>query len=526
MQPFELDKYKEIAIRRIWWIIIPLFLSIIAGISLSIKLPKIYRASTLILVQPQKVPESYIREIVSVNIEDRVRTITQQVTSRTNLEKIINDFNLYNNPRSFMFMEDKVEDLRRRITVDVSGSSRRQEANAFQIFFTGANPKQVADVANALASYFITENLKLREEQAMGTEEFLTEELANLRAKLIKKEEEIKEYREKYMGGLPEQLETNLRILESLQQQKIANQENQREAENRILSIQQQMSDAIERRKTLIAPADLGGQIAEPTSLDQLKAQLASLEARYTPRHPDIIRLKQRISELESAEQTGVKADRGSPKEASKSQAETNLTNQLREIGFAIENLKAEALQIESQIKWYQAKVEETPRREQELMSLNRDYDNVQETYNSLLSRKLEAELAVNMEKKQKGEQFRILDTAKIPQRPFKPDIQRLLLMSIALGFGLGFALAYLMESLDTSFRRPEEIENALNMTIIASLPFIRNAQEMGRLKRKKMMTAFSIGITVLFLGLAMIIYLKGIVVLEFFRKTAAFITG
>jgi polysaccharide chain length determinant protein (PEP-CTERM system associated) len=522
MDQFELDKYKEIAIRRIWWIMIPVILAIIAGIGYSMKLPKIYRASTLILVQPQKVPESYIREIVSLNIEDRVRTITQQVTSRTNLEKIINDFNLYNNPGTFMFMEEKVAELRRRITVDVSG-----RGNSFQIFFTGKNPKQTADIANALASYFITENLKMREEQAIGTEEFLTEELANLRTKLLNKEEEIKQYREKYMGGLPEQLETNLRILESLQEQKIANHENLREAENRKLLIQQQISDAEESKKNLMTPSEAGGEIAEPTSRDQLKAKLAALKGRYTEKHPDVMRLKRKISELESTEPIESSQEQGEPvANRSSSQAAVDLTNQLREIDFTIKNLKAEALRIDSQIQWYQEKVEQTPRREQELMSLNRDYANLQETYNSLLSRKLEAELAVNMEKKQKGEQFRILDPAKVPQKPYKPDIQRVLFMSIALGFGLGFALAYVGESMDTSFRKPEEVETALNIPVIASLPFTRNARERSRLKKKRMLTTFFIGITVVFLGLAMLISLKGTIALDFIRRIAAIITG
>lgn len=172
-QPFELEKYKEIAIRRIWWIIIPLLLSMLVSIALALKLPKVYRASTLILIQPQKVPASYIQEIVSYEIEERVSTLTQQIQSRTNLEKIINDFNLYEEPGGLIFMEDRVADLRKRITVEVSKAGRRG-TNAFQVFFVGEHPQKVAEVANALASYFISENLKLREDQAIGTSEFLS----------------------------------------------------------------------------------------------------------------------------------------------------------------------------------------------------------------------------------------------------------------------------------------------------------------------------------------------------------------
>jgi polysaccharide chain length determinant protein (PEP-CTERM system associated) len=510
MEPFEIEKYKEIALRWRWWIIIPFLLSILIGIGLGLVLPKSFQASTLILVQPQKVPASYVKEIVSVDIGDRLRTITQQVTSRTNLEKIINEFNIYNEPGRHMFMEEKVGKLRKKITVDVSRGGRRG-ANAFEIFFTGKYPKQTAKVANALTSYFITENLKLREDYAIGTSEFLTDELETIRKNLLEKEEGLKRYREKYMGGLPEQLDSNLRILDRIQEQLITNQENLREAGNRKLLIQQQISEAAEIRRARKAPTEVGGKIAQFTSLDQLKAQLASLEARYTQRHPDIIRLKEKIADLESKEKTESKEVQGVPGDRGVTQAEINLVNQLREMELEIANLKAEAAQLRSQMKWYQTHVENTPKREQELMSLNRDYSNIRETYNSLLSRKLEAEIAVNMERKQKGEQFRILDSAKVPIIPFKPNVKRILLMTVALGFALGCGLAYLRETMDTSFRRPEDIEEVLQIPIIASLPFTYNAKELRRLKRKKILTLASVGLTFLLLGVVMVLSIKGV---------------
>jgi len=511
MEPFEIEKYKEIALRRRWWIIIPFLLSILIGIGLSLKLPKVYRASTLILVQRQRVPTSYVQEIVSIDVADRIRTITQQISSRTNLEKIIKEFNLYNKPGRHMFMEDKIQSLRSRINVDVSGRGRRGGANAFQIFFTGKYPKETADVANALTSYFITENLKLREDQAIGTSEFLTDELETIRRRLLEKEEGLRKYRKRYMGGLPEQLETNLRILERIQQQLVTNQENLREIENRKLLVQQQISETAEIRKARTGQVEAGGEIAQFTSLDQLKAQLASLEARYTQRHPDVVRLKKKIDDLESKEKIEPKEVQGVPVGRGVTKAEINLANQLREMELEIANLKAEAARLHSQMKWYQTQVESTPKREQELMSLNRDYNNIQETYNSLLSRKLEAEIAVNLERKQKGEQFRILDPAMTPIRPFKPDMNRILLITVALGFALGCGLAYLREMLDTSFRQPEDVEELLQIPIIASLPFTYNSKELKRLKRKKILTVVSVGLTFMLLGVMMVLYIKGV---------------
>ncbi|MBW1674810.1 MAG: hypothetical protein JRJ45_14465, partial [Deltaproteobacteria bacterium] len=243
----------------------------------------------------------------------------------------------------------------------------------------------------------------------------------------------------------------------------------------------------------------------------QLKTQLASLEARYTQRHPDIIRLKQEISDLESKQKSDLGEGQEVPEDRGITQAEINLENQLREIGWEIKNLKAETAQLHSQMKWYQTQVENTPKREQELMSLNRDYRNIRETYNSLLSRKLESEIAVNLERKQKAEQFRILDPAQVPIRPFKPDIRRILLMTVGLGFALGCGLAYLRETMDTSFRRPDDVEEVLQIPIIASLPFTLNAKELKTIKRKEILTVASVGLTFLLLGVVTVFSIKGV---------------
>jgi capsular polysaccharide biosynthesis protein len=192
-------------------------------------------------------------------------------------------------------------------------------------------------------------------------------------------------------------------------------------------------------------------------------------------------------------------------------EAERNLANQLREVELQIENLKAEAAQLHSQMNQYQTKVENTPKREQELMSLERDYDNIRETYNSLLSRKLEAEIALSMERKQKGEQFRILDPAKVPMRPFKPSIQRILLMSIALGFGIGCGLAYLRETTDTSFKAPEEVEKDLQLPVLISMPIRYTENELKGIKRKKILAFVSVGIGFILSAVGIVFATKGV---------------
>ncbi|HIC86099.1 MAG TPA: protein GumC, partial [Desulfobacterales bacterium] len=180
MENFDITKYLDMVSRRKWWFIIPFLLVILGGLTFALITPRIYEAKTLILVQPQKVPEDYVRAIISVGVEERLRTITQQVTSRTNLERIIQQYDLYSDEEG-MLLDDKVALLREMIKIELSQRrARRGEANAFTISFRHKDPKKAAKVANALASNFIAENLKIREAQALGTSSFLSEELESV----------------------------------------------------------------------------------------------------------------------------------------------------------------------------------------------------------------------------------------------------------------------------------------------------------------------------------------------------------
>jgi len=503
MESLDLQKYINMAIKRKWWIIIPFLVVLLAGFYYILKTPKIYQASTLILVQAQKVPEDYIQSVVSTDLADRLRTITQQVTSRTNLENIINEYGLYDLTRQGASLDAKVESVRKMIAIDVT-SSGRSETNAFTISFRNSDPQKAMDVTNKLASNFISENLKIREEQALGTSTFLSDELVSVEERLKGKEEELKKYREHYMGGLPEQLQTNLSILERLQANLEQLNSNLRDAENRRGELLKEIAVSSASRP---AQSSQPGQVGVD-ELASLRNELASLESRYTQNHPDVIRLKETIAALEkerTATQTQSESsvDEGAI-DISTSSIDQNQKRQLQEINIDIDGYKADITDTNAQIKLYQARVEDTPKREQELLSLNRDYNNLQEMYNSLLERKLEAELAVSMEKKQKGEQFKVIDSAKVPTIPVEPDVRKIAMMTLALGLGLGCGLAYLMEMMDTSFRTPGDTEKETGLPVLVNFPFILSEIEARSIKRKNIFayTGVSVGFILSVIGI------------------------
>lgn len=484
MQSFDITKYLDMAARRKWLIIIPFLITVLAGLLYILIIPKIYEAQTLILVQPQRVPEDFVRAIVSTTVEDRLRTVSQQVTSRTNLEKIIEEHDLYSQPESNMLLDDKVALLRKMIKIDVTQDGRSRGTIAFTIAFRGKDPRKVMEVTNALASNFITENLKIRESQALGTSSFISDELKSVEYRLKEKEEELKNYRERYMGGLPEQLQTNLSILERMQGKLDQLNSNLRDAENRRIMIQTQISE--QERPIAASPIPSVLTARGPGDITSLKNELASLEGRYTRSHPDVIRLRETIAKLELEKPESGATLQG--REQSTPRVDQALSRQLQDITVEIKGLKEEIEKTQKQRQWYEMKVEETPKREQELLSQNRDYENLKELYTSLLNRKLEAGIAVSMERKQKGEQFRVVDPAKIPTRPVEPDLQKIILLVLALGLALGGGLAYLVEAMNLSFKTPEEVEEELRVPVLVSMPIRYTEKELRNIKLKKIL--------------------------------------
>jgi polysaccharide chain length determinant protein (PEP-CTERM system associated) len=488
MQQQDVQKYLDMAKRRKYWIIIPFLVTTLVGLVYVLRAPKVYQAQTLILVQSQSVPQDFVRSVVSEGIDERLRTISQQVTSRTNLEAIIREYRVADEFAPSMTLDTIVEAVRQKIKIDVSQGGSRRGPSAFTISYRGKDPKKVMQVTNALASNFISQNLEIRESQAQGTSSFLGEELESVRKHLAEKEKELAAYRERYMGGLPDQLNANLGMLQTLQQRADQLSKSLADAENRKILIQQTLEEAQKGRQALTASSAQGSEVKD---LASLRNDLTALEARYTSNHPDVVRLKKMIETLEASE---AKSGDGAPEKAtSLSKTEQALVRQLRDIDLDIATIKADIKKVEGAIGTYNKRVEDTPKREQELFSIQRDNANLKGIYDSLLKRKLEADIGVSMEKKQKGEQFRVIDPAKIPTRPVEPDMRKILLMVLAAGLGLGGGLAYFVEMMDSSFRNPDDLEKELKVPILVSIPFRYTKREISKRRRNEILKAASV---------------------------------
>ncbi|MBU2429550.1 MAG: protein GumC, partial [Proteobacteria bacterium] len=209
------------------------------------------------------------------------------------------------------------------------------------------------------------------------------------------------------------------------------------------------------------------------------KRQLDDLLLKYTEKHPEVIKLTKSVAKLEEkiakeAEEKKNQAPEGTAEKFAPISNNNVLAQHefnLRQLENDVVNIQRNILQIQETMKVYQKRVEDTPKREQELQSIQRDYNNIRDSYNSLLARRLEAELAVNMEKKQKGEQFRIIDYARLPEKPISPDVRKLFMFSVAIGLGISGGIIFLLEFLNPVIRREEQIEIEIGLPILASIP-------------------------------------------------------
>ena len=498
---FNIQSYFRMGLRRKWYIIIPFILSVIVSIGVYKYLPKVYRANTVILVQAQRVPESYVRSTLTDSVAERLSTISHEILSRTRLERVIKEFGLYPDLLSRLHMEEVVDVMRTKIEVKV------QRQNAFSISFEGKDPQTVMKVTNKLASLFIEENLKLRESRAGETVQFFGKELQATETNLKKTENAVRQYREKNMGQLPQQLETNLRVVDRLEQQFKTTSDNRRAAEDRIVLLQNQIEQLIDRQTergsslTILSAgrstnpgeevhAERGREESLATQLNTLKKELASAESKYTASHPDVVDLKRKIADLEpkvkrqeEERARRLRELRERQEEMDKnSQAATPLSDpaterlitqyraQLKEAQLEATRLKEEMGNLKEQIAFYQKRIEETPKREQEMVQLNRDYDLLKVYYQSLVDKKYQSQMAENLERKQQGEQFMVLDPARLPETPFKPDRNSLLAMGTMIGLAVGLGLAWLREFMDRSFYEVSDLEACLGVPVLASL--------------------------------------------------------
>jgi polysaccharide chain length determinant protein (PEP-CTERM system associated) len=450
----EVQRLAEAPLRRPWLVIVPLLLSLVAAVALSFLLPPRYRSSTLILVAPEQMPANFVPQMSTEKITRRLATLRQEVQSRTRLELVARELDPYGTIGKEPLI-NTIEQMRRSVTVSVKGD------DAFTIEFEHRDPKMAMLVADRLTSLFMEEVVGSRERQVSTAYEFIGKQLQDARQQLEEKEAALRDYKERHMGQLPEQVQANLATLQRLQLEQQTIADNLRKA-----------TDAQLLLESTSNPVGAPGATPPPDSLAALRAQLTQLKTRYTDQHPDVRALQSRIDALEKA---AAAAGPGAPPPDPGARA---AQQRLREAKVEVQSLRAQLVEVDRRIAAFEVRVEAAPRREQEIMGLTRDYQKLSENYTALLSKKLDAEMAERLEQQQKGQQFRILDPAYLPERPSFPNRGLFALVGALAGLMLGVGLAVVIDVIDPTMKDAESVAAAFSFPVLAVIPFVKPREQ------------------------------------------------
>ena len=487
--------------RRKWALIVPFVLVSLGTFLVAHALPDRYRSETVILVVPQKVPESYVRATVTTNLQDRLRSIREQVLSRTRLEVLIRDFKLYADELERMPMEDVVELMRKDVSVDLL------KGETFRIAYTSDDPKKAMQVAERISADFKDENLQDRTILASATSEFLQSQLEDARRRLADQEAKVAEFQRRHAGQLPSERDANLQVMHNLQLQVQALLESMNRDRDRRLFLERILAELepeaqTARKSTPDVPANPAEgtvpRVASGSAADQLESAretLKGLELHLKPEHPDIQYMKRLIVDLEAK----AKAEAAAPASASnrpprpRTPEEANTLRRIQEakqeiasVDIQLASKQAEERRLREQIASFQGRVSATPALEAEFTALTRDYNTLQLAYQSLLAKQEDSKVAAALVDRQIGEGFKILDPARLPEGPISPNRIMINLMGALVGLGLGLGLVAFFDYKDKGLRSEDDVLAVLNLPVLAAIPVIGTAKGTRRERRRK----------------------------------------
>lgn len=497
---FNLGQILDIAKRRHFHFLIPLFLGWVAVWGSSWFLTPRYKSGTLILVEQQTMPKDYVTPNVSDDIQGRLQNITQQILSRTRLLHIIDELHLYSQAQ--INPDEKVERMRKDIDIElVKDASSR--VTAFNIYYSSGDAYTAQQATSELTNLFINENLEARQQESEGTTKFLVDQLETARRSLAEQEEKVREFKSQHMGELPGQLGTNLQILSGLQGQ-LQSEADAINAAKQQHAYLQTLVDQYRALQTSPKTAD-GAPMGLPAlddELQKLKSQLADLSSRYTERHPDVRKLKDQVAKTEkmrkqilndlktrsAAAQNDTSSTSSVPEMLNANGTPSpmaQIQSQLQSNEFEISNREHAVTDLKNKIADYQTRLNQEPMREQQLADLTRGYDQSKANYDDLLKKKNESAMATSMELLQQGERFRIIDPPSLPLKPDFPNRLKFCGIGLAAGLALGAGVVAGFEMLDDRLYSEKEIQDMIPVPVISEIPMIVTLFDEQKAKKK-----------------------------------------
>jgi polysaccharide chain length determinant protein (PEP-CTERM system associated) len=491
----------DIVRRRYPLVIVPAAVTLMLALIYSSRLPDVYQAETLIQIVPQRVPENFVPNTVPIRTEDRIGALGQQVLSRTQLERIIQDLNLYPELRATRPMQDVVEHMRGNVETPLVRQANNADVDAFYVRFSYGDPVVAARVTERLGMLYVQYNAKERVDMSETANNFLETQLEDARARLEAHDKRMKEFRERHAGKLPTQMQYNQQAIQTTQTQLQALVESLARDRDRKLMLERLYNDALAApAPTTVTPPTAPGdptQVVAMTprqQLDLARTALTQLSARLREGHPDLTRARNRVAQLEkqvAASGPDTPAAVVRPEELQRRERINERRAEIESLDRQIAFKESEERRLSGIIRDYQSRIEAVPGVESEWQALTRDYDTLQASHRDLLTKTEAARQSKALENRQIGEQFRTLDAPRVPARPVRPQRPLITLAGVGGGFVLGLLLVALLEIRDSSFRTETEVERVLQIPVVALVPQVATPEE-ARRQRTRRITALA----------------------------------
>jgi polysaccharide chain length determinant protein (PEP-CTERM system associated) len=471
-------EYIAIASRNRWLIFGCVASSLVLAWMYCILAPKFYMSEALILSEEPNLLDNEVQNSGEGNLEQRIYLIQRQIMSPDFLAPIAKEYNLYSQDLSKQEEDIALRKLAGNISVEMLKKERtgnfvgRSGIDAFTVAFMHGDPAIAMQVTARIAAQFVERNTKEREKSAEGRSEFLDDETRALKLELEKKEEKISQFKSMHIGELPQQTEANMRMLDRLQSDINSVNENIQRQSDKLAMVEKAMQEY--RLYGRQNPAFITGSMdPEPLfhQLKELRQKLVKLKAEFNDNYPEVILTREELREVEKELVELYGPDALKPETKPLDPYLQDLTKQQSEAKSELNLLKQRQQTLYASRKDHEKRVEKFPEVEQELLILERDYNNMRTNYATLLDKRLHARVAENMEKQQKGGKFRILDSASFPLAPTIPNRPKVLIFGFLFGCFLGAGLSITRERLTPQFRGAEDVELVIGPQLLAAIP-------------------------------------------------------
>lgn len=479
--------------KRFWVVLVPWAIIAAATAGVARKLPDMYRSTALIQVVPPQVSEAIVRSTGNTRFEEKLNATQQSILSRNRLEAIIQEFNLYPGERRTRIMQEVVERMRRDINV------RPQKGEVFAVHYVGRNPHTVWKVTEQLARQFIDESVKDGTRRAEGTSSFIESQVDEAKRKLVVVEDKLKDYKIRHSGELPTQQAANMNAIQtinanlnSIAQALSADMASKASTERLIESLEAQGEPV----SVLPAAAQGGGTAAQRLAVAKANLANALTIRRLKPEHPDVVLLQSQIRKLQQeADEEALRAPVGVAVAASPTQARlAGLRDEVERLNKQIARNQEQEKKLRAAAAGYQARIDQVPVRETELVELTREYEVLSGVYQNLVKARENTNMSLNLNRQQFGEQFTLIDPARLPERPFSPDRLMINLFGIMGGLAAGVVLVGLLEYRDGTFKADHEVASVLALPVLAVVPLMRSDAERRADFRKRLFLNLGLG--------------------------------